>query len=274
MRNIYMIGFLLLVALISTLINYTQNTNAYMAVIFIMLCISIGFLWKEIRVLWRFFTAYMFNLKTDFFDKKIERPRLFIYIIFGTVTCFSLYQYLHIDTSTFFQQYFTSTALLLLNTIGNAFLWLTWQKDFEQRFVIKIQNQILKRECKAYQLEAFSFDDLKTLYNNLIENDFIELIEPVTHVNDTDKFADILFNGKVPETPVFVLNMDNIQTKYFWDKLETQSTGFTLDKFMLIFKNKNLHATRKSIETSASKATNLPKRKEDIDNCFNFKKEG
>lgn len=268
MRTINIIVILILVALISTLINYTQSGYAYIVVMIVFFCVNTFFLWKEIKVLWRFFTAYMFNIKTDFFDKKIEKPRLFIYLTFGTITLFSFYQYLHIDTSTFFQQYFVTTALLLLNTIGNTFLWLTWQKNFEQRFIIRIQKQILKRGNSSFQFKDKEIEYFKQLFNKLSEYNFIEVIDTRSNVTDIDCFSNTLYHGIVPEEQIFKLNMDNIQTKYLWDNLSSKSDGFTLDKFLSIFKNNNKGATRKSIETSASKATNPPKRQEDLDQCL------
>lgn len=270
MKRLFFITYVLLIAIISTIINYTQSKYGYIGIISLLFGVSSYLIFKELIIIWRFLTTYMFNLRTDFFDKRIERPRLFVYITFGSLALVSLYQYLHIEKSTFFDQYFTTTSLVLLNIVSNMLLSLTWRDDFKEKYVPKIQQQIIKRDNRAFEFNEYCLDDLKTLYNNLIDNDFIELINPNTDVNDTNKFAEILFNGVLPKAPIFMLNMDNIQTKYLWDKLDANSTGFTLDKFLRIFKNKNSSATRRTIESSASKATSSPKRKKDIDNCFNF----
>ena len=270
MKRLIFITCILLIAIISTIVNYTRSKYGYIGIISVLFGVSSYLIFKELRILWRFITAYMFNIRTDFFDKRIERPRLFVYMSFGTIALISLYHYLHIEKSTFFNQYFTTTSLVLLNVVSNMLLTLTWRNNFKEQFITKIQQQIIKRDNRAFEFNEYCLNDLKILYNNLIDNDFIELIDPNTDVNDTDKFAEILFNGTLPEVPIFMLNMNNIQTKYLWDKLEANSTGFTLDKFLLIFKNKNSSATRGTIESSASNATSAPKRKEDIDNCFNF----
>ncbi|MCS4238300.1 ABC-type multidrug transport system fused ATPase/permease subunit [Myroides gitamensis] len=270
MKRLIFITCILLIAIISTIVNYTKSKYGYIGIISVLFGVSSYLIFKELRILWRFLTAYMFNLRTDFFDKRIERPRLFVYISFGTMAIISLYHYLHIQKITFFDQYFTTTSLVLLNVVSNMLLTLTWRDNFKETFITKIQQQIIKRNNKAFEFNEYCLNDLKTLYNNLIDNDFIELIDSNTDVNDTDKFAETLFNGTLPKAPIFMLNMDNIQTKYLWDRLVANSTGFTLDKFLLIFKNKNSNATRQSIETSFSNNKNFPKRKEDIDSCFNF----
>ncbi|MDM1328658.1 hypothetical protein [Myroides odoratimimus] len=214
------------------------------------------------------------NTKTKFLDDKTQRFRVFFYAFFSPLALVLLFLFVQVQIShDWFEPLYTS-LLFIVFLYCMWFLNFTWSDRFQEHFFSKTLNDISKEKNKTFKITNYNIKDLKNLYNNLINQDFIEIIDSTTDINDTEMFAETLFNGKLPESPIFQLSMDNIQTKYFWDKLSVKSENFTLDIFLQIFKNNNSNTTRKSIEVSASKAQNSPKRKKEIDQCFFFSEEG
>ena len=82
--------------LISILINYFNFQIGYFFITLSMTLMTSILIVKELKVIVKYSLAYMFNLKTDFFDKNIERPRLFTYIVFGALSVFIIIQYHHL----------------------------------------------------------------------------------------------------------------------------------------------------------------------------------
>ena len=262
------ISSLVAIILIALLINH-NNWEWGDRILRSVFLFSISYLIiKEVAVLLRFIGSYMFNLRTDYFDKKIERPRLLVYLTFGTASIILFILYWRLDKSIFLNQYYISTIILVPLIPCIYFLNFTWDDRFYETFVEKVQKRILLREHKSYELNWNDRQSLELIYTKLYDNDFIGLIHSKEGLIDKTLFSEILVSGKTPEKPVFKLNMDNIQTKHFYDLISKNSKNFTLDEFLKIFKNKNEKATRNSIEVSSSKATSLPKMKEEIAKCF------
>ncbi|MDR5590477.1 hypothetical protein [Christiangramia sp. SM2212] len=210
----------------------------------------------------------MFNLNSGFFDKKIERPRLFVYLIFGSFSILLLYLYYYVDKRNFLDFYIISTIFVLLHITLSCVLIFTWHQDFESKFITKIQKKISRKNNNSFSLQWNSPEELNLIYKNLDEKNFVEVIDENSENLDYIIFSEIIINGKLPESPLFKLNMDNRQTKLFFDLLSHNSEGFTLDKFLKIFKNKNKKATRESIESSYSNTDILPKRHNDLKDVF------
>ena len=230
-------------------------------------------MYKQLRALWKYFTYYMFNIKINFFDKRIERPRLFVYLTIGTASLIMFRLFISLETAVFLNKNVFGSLLLITYWSFTYMLYFTWSTEFQEKFIIKIEKQLLKTDNKSYQLE-WTREDFKQLYNNLVDFDLIELIDENSTTEDRLQFIQILTEGEIPTNPVFKLNMGNVQTKYFWDLLSENSKGFTLDIFLKIFKNKNEKATRSSIEVSFSKAGTRFNGKTKIDQCFSFSKKG
>lgn len=280
---------LILIACLLVLNTILYFNNNILKVIFMVILVFVsGFLiCKEIKVLYKYFTHYMFNLRTDFFDKYIERPRLFVYLSIGTINLFILNYFIHIFLHTpdpaftilpasiyFMYKYLLISVIFIVYVISVFILNFTWSSRFLESIVRPIQISILKSEKKDFELTGFNYNQFKVLYNNLHNLNFIEIIDDSFDFKVEELFAQILFKGKVPEVPKFKLNFDNVQTKYFWDKLKAKDESFTLDFFLKIFRNKNENSTRESVEASFSKSSKIPKRVKDIDECFKFEKEG
>lgn len=272
---------LLFATIVLLLVSFTILFKYYLFGYFLLITIMTSLLTYFIIKLWVSYFNHFYdtklervNTKTKFLDDKTQRFRVFFYAFFSPLALVLLFLFVQVQIFyDWFEPLYTS-LLFIAFLYCIWFLNFTWSDRFQEHFFSKTLNNISKEKNKTFKITNYSIKDLKNLYNNLINQDFIEIIDSTTGINDTEMFAETLFNGKLPESPIFQLSMDNIQTKYFWDKLSVKSENFTLDIFLLIFKNNNPNTTRKSIEVSASKAQNSPKRKKEIDQCFFFSKEG
>lgn len=259
----------LILAFLTSILVLNVNLNYGYLILFILMC-SIWFffnIWKFLRFYLNYLLEWHLNDNKINLDKRIQKPRIIYYVIFSLLSiilflCFYFFRYEYSELN--FSSIFIAFSLCMY------FLYFTWSNDFEQKYTSSFKEVILKEENRVYKLTNYNKDQLKVLYINLIENNFIELIDDSLDFRAEDLFAEILFEKKAPENPVFKLNFDNVQTKYFWDLLKKNNMSFTLDEFLKIFCNKNKNATRKTIEPSFSKSTNEPKKKQDIDNCFIF----
>lgn len=262
------IAFLALL-ITSNLLHHYESVFGIVILKIVLLMVSIYLIGREILVLWRFFTAYMFNVNDSNFNKKIERPRLFIYLTLGLISLLLLYLFITLDTSKIVNKHIISSLLLLGFLSCSYVLQFTWNKKFYENFVPKVTKQILSRSKKSFVINSFNTTSLKSHYDKLTTYDFIEIIDQEKEFEDSKIFSKTLNSGEIPPEPIFKLNMDNIQTKYYFDELSKNSNGFTLDVFLKIFKNKNDRSSRNSIEASYSHASSSPKRKDEIDKCFN-----
>ena len=122
-------------------------------------------------------------------------------------------------------------------------------------------NYDFKIDLEKVVLEK-TFDILKE--NNLIKN-----INDLDAIPNKEKFVDILISGKLPEEKVFKLELDNIQTKYLYEKIKINSKSLTLGKFLKIFGNKNENAKSKTISSSKSNSKiETPKNIEILNQLF------
>ena len=260
---------LLLIIVLSILIHYFEWEIGLRILIVTMLFTSGFLMYKQLKVLWKYFTYYMFNIKINFFDKRIERPRLFVYLTIGIASLIMFRLFIKLESDQFLNKALFGSLLLTIYWCFSYMLYFTWGAKFQEKFIVKVEKQLLKTNDKSYQLE-WTKEEFTQLYYNLVDFDFIEC--PDGNTTDRLQFVEILTEGKIPNDPIFKLKMSNVQTKYFWDLLSANSKGFTLDIFLKIFKNKNAKASRSSIEVSFSKAGNRFNGKNRIDECFAFKK--
>jgi len=97
-----------LVFLICTSITIILNSIGNETLLFFFKCslvlLSFFLFLKELKILVRFFLNYMFLNPTFFFDKFIERPRLFVYATAGNISLFILFIYFNrgVNLSTYF----------------------------------------------------------------------------------------------------------------------------------------------------------------------------
>ncbi|WP_417886695.1 hypothetical protein [Zunongwangia sp.] len=259
------IGFI-----ISTLINYYGSQTGYYIMSGIMILTTSFLFLKELKVVTNYSIAFMFDLRTDFFNKKIERPRLLVYLIFGAFSVLFIVQYITLDKRLFLERYYISTLIITVYTACNFFLFYTWHPNFEKSFIPKSRKKILTKSNRLYELK-WQKNELMSIYQSLAYNNLIELIDVNSNEIDYKLFANIIYNGNVPEEPSFNLNMNQVDTKYFKDVLAAGDRNFTFNVFLKIFKNKNKTPNPRSLSAAYKREENKgrkPPHKSEIDNAF------
>lgn len=200
----------------------------------------------------------------------VERPRLAVHITLLPIILSSIlfftdsYSKLNENYNT---EFFKQVILIFLFLISSRILILSWSESFKSKIIPKIENKLdeinydFKIDLSKVVLEK-TFDILKE--NNLIKN-----INDLDAIPNKEKFVDILISGKLPEEKVFKLELDNIQTKYLYEKIKINSKSLTLGKFLKIFGNKNENAKSKTISSSKSNSKiETPKNIEILNQLF------
>lgn len=272
-RNYYsiLIYSLTIITAIGFTLFYINNPLYYEVATVILLFFSAYVFYKELKVLYKYFFRYMFNLNTFFFKKKLERPRLFMYLTFGTLSLFFLYQFRQIDpTLNFYFRTFITITYLLTYLSFTLLLLFTWTDKFERVLIPQIQKRIPKNDFKI----NWSREQLKKIYTNLYDLDLISILDENEDVNDSEIFVNLLLSGELPKKPVFNLKMNHIYTKYFYDKFKNNSSSLTLKVFSMIFENNNGIINPVNLRSSVSNSKNtkseeiIKKEKEQINSIF------
>lgn len=180
-------------------------------------------------------------------------------------------------TTIFFSKFLLGTPqniyiiffIILIQILITGMMFLFYKK----MDVIKksAENKIISSEKSDTNYDfkiAQSKIELEKIFDKLSDNNFIEMLNSSNELLDKDLFVQTLNNGIVPDKILFKLNMDNIQTKYFYDQLTGNSHKLTRVKFMKIFKNNNPKATPSSLSSSKSKSKNTPKQIELLETIF------
>ncbi|WBL24509.1 hypothetical protein [Zunongwangia sp. HGR-M22] len=168
------------------------------------------------------------------------------------------------------ERYYISTLIIIVYIACNYFLFYTWHPDFEKSFIAKRRKKILAKSNRHYELK-WKKNELISIYQKLVGDNLIELIDINSNEIDYRLFANIIYNGTVPEEPSFNLNMNHVDTKYFKDVLAAGDRNFTFDVFLKIFKNKNKTPNPRSLSAAYKRAENKgrkPRHKSEIDNAF------
>ncbi|WP_322548980.1 hypothetical protein [Flavobacterium psychraquaticum] len=264
---------LLLIFIIHIYFFYSDNTFlAYyiLSLIFIKSVILTYFISRIVMLYVKNFIYFMFNSRNKSYDKMVERPRLAVHITLLPIILSSIlfftdsYSKLNENYNT---EFFKQVILIFLFLISSRILILSWSESFKSKIIPKIENKLdeinydFKIDLEKVVLEK-TFDILKE--NNLIKN-----INDLDAIPNKEKFVDILISGKLPEEKVFKLELDNIQTKYLYEKIKINSKSLTLGKFLKIFGNKNENAKSKTISSSKSNSKiETPKNIEILNQLF------
>lgn len=264
---------LLLICIIHIYFFYLDNTflaNYILSVIFIKSVILTYFIYRIVRLYIKNFIYFMFNSRNKSYDKMVERPRLSVHITLLPIILSSILlfadSYSKINES-YNTEFFKQVLLLFLFLISSRILILSWSESFKTKIIPEIETKLdvinydFKINLSKVVLEK-TFDILK-------ENDLIKDINDFDAIPDKEKFIDILISGKLPKERIFKLELDNIQTKYLYEKIQVNSKSLALEKFLMIFGNKNPKATSRSITVSSSKTANeTPKNIEILSQLF------
>lgn len=228
-----------------------------------------------VRIIYHYFvwyTSYMFNERVVGFDKKVERPRLYLYSVFFPIMAAMVYVFMGKNyTGDIFSGVILSSLWIGVFFISFLIINLAWGNKFEDRFIPNVTKMIANRNNEFKT--SFTPFQLAMIFDNLVEYEFMDFMDEGLRKEKRQNFVEIFTNGRPPQAPLFKLLMNNPQTHYLHQKIEKKSQNFTLEKFLMIFSNNNESATIKSVLSSASKAkriTHGPKRQNDIDDIFNF----
>lgn len=264
---------LLLIFAIHTYFFFADNTFlAYyiLSIIFIKSVILTYFISRIVNLYAKNFIYFMFNSRNKSYDKMVERPRLAVHITLLPIILSSILffadSYSKINKS-YNAEFFKQVILLFLFLISLRVLILSWSENFKSKIIPDIENKLdalnydFKINLSKVVLEK-TFDILKE--NNLIKN-----INDLDAIPNKEKFIDILVSGKLPEKRMFKLELDNIQTKYLYEKIKVNSKSLTLGKFLMIFGNKNENAKSRTISSSKSNSKiETPKNIEILNQLF------
>ncbi|MCB4235127.1 hypothetical protein LDL59_08560 [Kaistella anthropi] len=118
----------------------------------------------------------------------------------------------------------------------------------------------------------YSQEELKQIYQRLIDNSQIETLVENKEMTDDDYFAHILFSGVLPSKPIFKLRFDNIQTDLFINIYPLIVKTLQWTSFYKYLKIKTLSHHLYTISSSVSgKKTGKPKDADLIDSIFMHK---
>ncbi|MCH7410908.1 hypothetical protein MM239_15980 [Belliella sp. DSM 111904] len=211
----------------------------------------------------------MFDKNVAGLKKKVEKPRLFFYSIFLPVMGLCIYIILKTpSTGRFLNDILLNSLFITLFIVSMVFLDLTWKKGFENRYIPFVRDIVTKR---GYEFKSLLDEDsLGSIFDSLIRCGFLEYLDDAIRSADRQRFIRIFKNGNYPEVPIFKMKMDNIQTHYFFDCLKENISGLDLRGYLRIFfhDRMNKQPTEESIRVSKSKATNEPKRKDELNLIF------
>jgi len=227
------------------------------------------------KLIWRYFpvyAAYMFDESTsDIFNKKIDRPRIFVHSIFLLIMFFMMLGFFRdFEQSHQWLIYLQYVATSTCFFISTYVLSLTWNEDFE-KWMAPVMKRTFVRKAKEFKA-SFTDAELAAIFNRLIEYEFIEYDDLEIEKKKRLKFINIFYTGRIPETPEFILKMDHPQTHYFFEQLKIRST-IKLTSLCRIFSYEDGPIKSRALSASAARAkknSGGPSNKKIIDAIFIF----
>lgn len=269
--NKYLLYFLLILVGVVGFFSSEWNFNLSKKVTLLLMFITFVILiYKEFKVIFPYFVNYMLDIKKIKFDKKIEKPRLLFYIIFGAASLTSYFIVFNInEKQTLYSVNFA--IFIMFYTFSVYMLYFTWLPQFNTYLIPKIQKNLLEKENKNFTCQ-YTYEELSLIYDQTNDLDFIEIISDDLNIEEKELFISTFINGIIPENTIFKLKMDHRQTKLYFDIFSKLLIEFTLDDFLNIFENKNGKTTREKLEpSSANKDKKIPpKKNKDIEHIFEF----
>lgn len=243
-------------------LSKANNPQLYTVTVRLLVLIYSCLYIMEFRVLWPIFVKYMLSTKVINFIPGKERPRLFFYLTLGLLNLILLYNFqrLHLEYSNTY----VYVLFLSFNLVSAGFLSYTWTNSFNNFLVKELDKIFSKNEFKI----NLNKEQLILLYLRLYDNGFINIIDDDYSTDDKKMFAEMLLSNVPPTQPLFKLEMDHIQTHYFYNKILPYCQNLTLETFTIFFTNKNGYINIKSLNVSVSKNQSGPKKEKDIDDIF------
>ncbi|GAA4793744.1 hypothetical protein GCM10023231_22590 [Olivibacter ginsenosidimutans] len=200
------------------------------------------------------YAEYMGNKKTVLFDKKVDKPRIFIHSVAWPLIVLFIGVFYYANASGIFWMdvlLFYSFQVIIILTF--SLLNFTWSTSFENRYKQKpvTENNLGNdREFKT----ALSVVDLTTVFDGLTKYGFISYEDHDELINARKEFIAIFRSGVPPNQPRFKLEFKNPDTAYFLEKLQLNTSSLTSVRFVNIFTNLNGIIKPESLSSSSSQA--------------------
>lgn len=229
---------------------------------------TLTFIAMIIQLLIVFLTTQKFNNRFLFNEKNtwspnIYRLNLFCSISFFLFTCFIAKKIIMSSTSLI------NIIIGLISIMSITFLSYVLIYKNKKTTQVELRGNITTSKITNDFKINISKDILDNTFEILKKHDLIKNFNDENSIPNKELFINTLLDNKLPEYKIFKLELDNIQTKYIYDKIQANSKSLTLDKFLMIFGNKNPKATPNSITTSSNKSINeTPKNIEILKNLF------
>ena len=251
---------------------YIKLISTYLTDYFYQITITIQLLLLSvliIRILILYSNCYIYYMLNDTYrgySKNSEKPRLLFYSLFFPISIIFFIliknfgesnQSLTGNTNVFntitFPNSIPLTILLFSFIISVLAMFTTWTKKFENSLIPAIKSHLKNNNPQDFE-NRYTEIELENIFDKLIENDYINIINEDENILDKDLFVKILSEGILPETPLFKLNMNNIVTHVFFTLFIEKTNKMSLEKFLKIFINTNKKHSAGSISASVSTA--------------------
>ena len=132
-----------------------------------------------IRLLYHYFvwyTSYMFNERVVGFDKKVERPRLYLYSVFFPIMAIMVFVFLGQNHSgEVFSAVIFSSLWIGLFFVSYLIINLAWSDTFEDRFIPNVTKMIASRNTGFKT--SFTPEQMAIIFDNLVEYEFLDFID-------------------------------------------------------------------------------------------------
>lgn len=199
------------------------------------------------------FAKYMFDEGLDDYNPKLEKPRLFFHLIAIT---FSVIAFVQLGKPAFNPSFFIFLQFfhLLVVVFFGVMFQITWCKIFKTRFIPQIKEVIRRTNRKPKKI-IISDEKIQKIFKGLILYGFISYDDFNEEVLMEKEFISIFSSRKFPDTPLFKLEMDNIQTHVLYKRFNAVGLSVTLDNMTKIFTNVNGIMNAKSISNSSTQKT-------------------
>jgi hypothetical protein len=194
-----------------------------------------------------------------------NHDRLFstFFLVFFGLSMFLSRSLLNTSQSIYF------AVLTFVTLIGiTASIYLLYRKSISIRSDSKNFSRNNEEIKSNYDfVNNYKKSELEKIFENLIDENLISIIKEDENILDKDLFVEIISNEKLPESPIFKIYMNNVQTHLFFTLFKEKTNKLSLEKFLQIFENKN-KANAESIRASASNAKKTGSPSEKIKSLF------
>ena len=118
----------------------------------------------------------MFNERVVGFDKKVERPRLYLYSVFFPIMATMVSVFMGKNyTGDIFSGVILSSLWLGVFIISFLIINLAWGNKFEDRFIPNVTKMIASRNNEFKT--SFTTSQLAMIFDNLVEYEFMDFMD-------------------------------------------------------------------------------------------------